>query len=222
MSLTTGTAKVGRWEYPAVQGSDGIVRRNTKRDGSGSFTEPVDVTKFTATGAVEPEVVSGYSDTRVVSDDYEALEAVHLAVFNSGIWANRDDIQVNGLTEKRATELVRVLIKADLVVSEKSTSSDGFDTGETIYSSSPNWDEVSEDESLALFAAAIPADIVVKHAKIGGHPVTNNTHKKPGRSSWAVGDTCPQGHVLAEGDVYVMPSGRKQCVSCRKGYPSNI
>lgn len=49
--------------------------------------------------------------------------------------------------------------------------------------------------------------------------------KKPGKSNWEVGGKCPQGHLLTDDDgdnpVYVMPSGRKQCRKCRRGYGSN-
>lgn len=50
--------------------------------------------------------------------------------------------------------------------------------------------------------------------------------KKPGKSDWKVGSLCPQGlHKITDEDgdneVYVMPSGRRQCRKCRRGYSSN-
>lgn len=230
---TKGTVKVGRWTYPAEQDAHNTIR-NTKRDGSGEWVA-IDAAAFVpdeAPAAAAKPAKAKAVDLKAAdvaagsttSPDYRALRAVHLAVFNSGIWADTTDIQVSvdgaNLTEKRALELVRYLRGKDLLVEEKSTASDGFATGKPMWSSSPNWDEVSEAESLALFDAAVPRDVVVKERKIS--QVTNNTHKKPGRSSWTVGDKCPQGHKLGEGDIYVMPSGRKQCQKCRKGYPSNI
>jgi hypothetical protein len=44
---TTGTAKVGRWDYPAYQNADGTTQRNTSRDGSGQWV-PVVASAFTA------------------------------------------------------------------------------------------------------------------------------------------------------------------------------
>lgn len=46
--------------------------------------------------------------------------------------------------------------------------------------------------------------------------------RRPGKSTWEVGTECPQGHTLdSEDDIYVMPSGRKQCRKCRSGHRSN-
>lgn len=45
--------------------------------------------------------------------------------------------------------------------------------------------------------------------------------EQPKTSRWQVGGTCPKGHEFAtEEDIYTMPSGRKQCRKCRKGYAS--
>lgn len=234
-TTTTGSVKVGRWEYPAelATGKDGFphVKRWTKRDGTGELvpvTEQKVIDSFApAETDEEPQALTGVVAPVETSADYRALREVHERIFNSGIWANKDDLQFefegSVITEKRGHELARYLARKDLVVREISTKSDGFSTGEPIYSSTPNWDEVSLEQSLALFDAAVPTDVVVAAHKIRADKPVNNTHAKPGKSSWLAGDTCPRGtHVLNGANVYVMPSGRKQCKDCRAGYPSNL
>lgn len=49
-------------------------------------------------------------------------------------------------------------------------------------------------------------------------PVTNAENVRRGRSAKGlqVGDTCQNGHVIAEGRLYVKPSGATECMECRR------
>jgi hypothetical protein len=225
---TTGTVKVGRWTYPAEQDAQGTIR-NTKRDGTGEWVK-ADAADFVAdeggtpkpgTKAAKPrstKTVATPADKAVATDDWHLLRELYQVIF-ANFAVTADELRVRDITEKRGLELARYLEGTGLVA----RSLAGESGKEPIWQSWNTYDSHTEDEVLADFDAKVPFDVIVKERKVGGHPVTNNTHKKPGRSTWAVGSTCPQGHKLATAaDIYVMPSGRKQCQSCRKGYPSNI
>lgn len=223
MALTQGTVKVGRWTYPAIQGVDGAVMRNTKRDGSGSFTKPADAAKFVPDAAPVSEERDAYTpEPADASEDFRLARRILANVWGTGIWGTADEVRPADVTEKRAIEILRELGRLGFMSSEAATKDTGFKSGTMIYSSYPNWDEASLPELLAKFDAEAPHDLTVKVRVIRTGPVTNNTHKKPGRSSWTVGSSCPQGHTLEAGDVYRMPSGRRQCRVCRGEYPSNI
>lgn len=214
---TTGTVKVGRWTYPAEQDAQGTIR-NTKRDGTGEWVK-VDADAFVPDAAPAKPAAK----TVEASLDYKLALAVAKNTYETYIWGTADDIRPEGVSEKRTLEILRKLRDANLLVEEKSSSSDGFVTGQPIFQATPCADEASLEEYLAIVGTTLPLDLEVKVRAVGGHPVTNNTHKKPGRSTWTVGSNCPQGHKLATSDdIYTMPSGRKQCQKCRKGYPSNI
>ncbi len=209
---TNGTVKIGRWTYPAVMDAQGGVTRNTRRDGTGEWT-PAPASAFVA------------DEATAVSDDYANLEAVFTAMYESYIWASADDLRANGITEKRALEYARHLRDIGLAHEDRAgtDSLGGAGRGaQAIFATEPNADEASLEEALAAFRATVPFDVEVTERAIRLIPPVNNTHKKPGRSTWAVGTPCPQGHILPEGGVYVMPSGRRQCRACRAGYPSAI
>lgn len=225
MSLTTGTVKVGRWTYPAVRTTDGTIRRSTKRDGSTPYTELVeDESKFTPDAPAATEERDTYTaEPADASVDFRLARQVLANTWATMIWGTADEVRPVNVNEKRAIELLRALGKLGFIAEEAATKDTGFKAGTMIYMASPNVDEATLPELLAKFDAEVDHALVIPSRKIGGgHPVTNNTHKKPGRSTWTVGSPCPQGHVLEAGDVYVMPSGRKQCKKCRAGYPSNI
>jgi hypothetical protein len=44
---------------------------------------------------------------------------------------------------------------------------------------------------------------------------------RAGSVVWAVGSVCKHGHELTTETLYLMPSGRSQCRTCRRGYVSN-
>lgn len=223
MALTTGTVKQGRWTYPAVQSADGTVKRNTKRDGSGSFTELADAAKFVADAAPVSEEHDAYTaEPDDASADFRLARQILANVWGTGIWGTADEVRPVDVTEKRAIEILKALGKLGFMSSEAADKFTGFKAGTMIYCSYPNWDEATLPELLAKFDAEAPHDLKVASRTIRSGPVANNTHKKPGRSTWEVGTPCPQGHTLGEGDVYEMPSGRRQCKLCRAGYPSNI
>jgi hypothetical protein len=238
---TIGTVKVGRWTYPAriEPAAPDKVARNTQRDGSGEWQyvdEKVAKTfiadepfEYEAPEGVEPKALTGVvspseeytADPEDASDDYKLARQILARTWGMFIWGSADEIRPAEVTEKRANEVLAALGKTGFVVREKADKNTGFKAGTPIYCATPNVDEAALPDLLAQFDAAVPHDLTIK-ARAAAHPVTNNTHKKPGRSTWQVGTPCPQGHTLEEGDVYVMPSGRKQCKKCRAGYPSNI
>ena len=49
-------------------------------------------------------------------------------------------------------------------------------------------------------------------------PVTNAENSRRGRNArgLAVGDTCQNGHLIGDGDLYVRPSGATECMECRR------
>lgn len=99
----------------------------------------------------------------------------------------------------------------------------------------PELDSPSDDDHwMWLTAKGATAALAVRGdeapTKLGNGRAAGDGHgsrpgaqtRKPGKSTWKVGDPCPQGdHVLIAELIYVMPSGRKQCKGCRAGYPSN-
>lgn len=209
----TGTAKVGRWEYPAtLEVQTGTTMRNTKRDGSGEWVRE-DRSRFVAH-----------------ADSPEALEDVYLRpmyrifsyVFESFASEARDiHSQTSGLpkgwTAKQTTEALRELARHGLVTRTESGS-----PTIPVWQASVTYDNISPEEARVWFDVAMaagPSPEAAAQLEASEKPV-----KAPKRRgvSWEPGTECPQGHVLAEDDVYTMPSGRRQCRKCRAGYDSNI
>lgn len=217
---TRGTVKVGRWTYPAEQDAQGTIR-NEKRDGSGKWVK-ADAAAFVPDEADAP--TPGHrpelTTPAEASLDYKVALAVAKNTYETYIWGTADEIRPEGVSEKRTLEILRKLRDNNLLVEEKSQASDGFKTGQPIFQATPCADEASLEEYLAIVGTTLPLDLEVKVRAIG--TVTNNTHKKPGRSTWKVGTPCPQGHTLRAETLYTMPSGRNQCRVCRGEYPSNI
>jgi hypothetical protein len=223
-----GTIKVGRWTYPAAKDADGRVTRNTKRDGSGEWdvVSLADRDKFVpAEEETAPEAPAEQKQTDApevpgftpdASSDYEDLRVAYRHIFEQFAITYDELASHLGVEVGRAKALVSVLRDSDgLVVTDHVN-----DSSETVIQSLHTYDHITIEEAMANFAKAVLPEVKVRRTSNHGGKVGAQT-KKPGRSSWAVGDNCPQGHLLEEGDVYQMPSGRKQCRKCRLGYPSN-
>lgn len=216
---TTGTVRVGRWEYPAelTTGADGFphVRRNLKRDGSGDWETAA--TKVADTFAAEqtaPAAIPGFVDEAPVNHDREDLRTANRVIF-ANFAANLDDVATAVDTNPgRAKAIVNELVQLGLVVQENVNGE------EIVWQSAETYDHIDEDANDAKFEETVPADIKIRAVSTHGGKIGAQT-KKPGKSDWKVGSNCPQGHLLEEGDVYVQPSGRKQCRKCRGGYASN-
>ena len=236
--IAQGSVKVGRWSYPATQTGTGLTKRNTKRDGTGEWeqVDPKVAATFVAdapadfapvetpaplTGVVAPhDTYTPHPED--ASEDFKLARRVLANTWNTMIWGEADEVRPADVTEKRAIEVLAALGKLGFVVRERADKNTGFKAGTAIYMATPNVDEATMPELLAKFDAEVAHDLTIKAQTPRADKPVNNTHKKPGRSTWAVGDKCPQGHKLEEGDVYVMPSGRKQCRKCRSGYASNL
>lgn len=223
MNANTGTVKVGRWEYPARRDESGDIERNTKRDGSGEWE--VATTKvantFAADKPTEPTpavpAINGFVDEAPVNHDYEDLRTAYMATY-AGFAVTLEEIaDALDTNPGRAKAALDTLVGLGLVAGPEKAP----ETGEPIWQPWKSYDEIDEKQARREFEDATPTDIAIKVRPTHGGKSGAQT-KKPGRSTWTVGDKCPQGHVLAEGDIYVQPSGRKQCRKCRGGYSSNL
>jgi hypothetical protein len=226
-TTVTGTVKVGRWTYGAKKVGDTITYE--KRDKDATVVEANEKVAATFVADEQPEAITGVVAPTEQSNDFRDARLVYENIFDS-FAVTGDELPVEGLTEKRATELATYLTtvtvkdhagqEIPLVVRDAK----GGDNGKTvIWQSWETYDSIDTAEALRRFDEAIPTNLVVKERKIRTNTaVTNNTHKKPGKSTWKAGTPCPQGHILNGSNLYVMPSGRKQCKDCRAGYPSNI
>lgn len=224
-TATTGTVKVGRWEYPAEVAPGGTVRRNTKRDGSGDW-KIADPASFVpdANGAPDLPAIEGFTDETSVRDE---LRRLYLYIYDSfSVHEYADVAEFLGSDIPTAKRYIATLKDLGLVYHDPKYS-DGSGTTGDMFQAHHTYDEEAREQAVARFNSEVPADVTVKATRqSSGHGSKPGAQtKKPGRSSWAVGDHCPQGHVItdAKGDnpVYVMPSGRKQCRKCRRGYSSN-
>lgn len=222
-----GTVKVGRWEYPAILNEDGSAARNTKRDGTGEWVD-VDAAKFVGeTGGVEvPEQRSGDDVPEIDGftaeghSDYDDLRVAYIHIFDSFATTYDELASHLGCDESRAKRIVSMLNDKGLTVTDL-RKEDGTGSGtETVIQSYKTYDDHTKDEVLVDFAEAFQEGVKIRRSSGHGGKV-GAQHKKPGKSTWQPGTPCPQGHKLGKDDVYVMPSGRKQCKQCRAGYPSN-
>lgn len=226
-----GTIKIGRWEYPAVQAPDGSVTRNTKRDGTGD-TVDADPGKFVPAAASTPAPapaapaapeVEGFTADDGINLDRDELLSAYKHIFADFAVSYDELADYLGVKVARAKAVVSTLNRFNLTTTDMRGGT-GTDKAETIIQSWKTYDDHTEAEIVADFEERVPADVKVRAGSTHGGKV-GAQHKKPGRSSWAVGDKCPQGHTItdANGDnaVYRMPSGRNQCRKCRAGYPSN-
>lgn len=203
-STIKGTVKVGRWTYPAaVDVKAGTGTRTANRDGSGELIN------------LDAKAIESFT-----SEDFTLAREIYTRIFEMFAVVG-EEIVVGGVTEARAHELARWLTDNTKLVVREQRVDDATGRKEWLYQSFKTYDDHKLEEVLADFDAAVPRTLSVT-ARKASKPV-NNTHAKPGRSTWALGDACAQGkHVLTETNRYVMPSGRVQCRDCRSGYPSNI
>lgn len=215
--------KVGRWTYPGRELVDGTTIRNTKRDGSGEWVN-VDGTPYAETeapadeklGALRPEQLAMLT-ALVRSADGTGR---HFDFFdeglaeNSGIWFEHCAQQTaNPIVARKA---LRGLEKAGYVEIGE------LDTDMGVGIPADRWMAITQAAVDA--APALPAEVnlseALGEAKSGHSLGGGNQTKKPGKSTWKIGDPCPQGHKLTTDTLYVMPSGRKQCKACRAEMPS--
>lgn len=210
-----GEIKVGRWTYPAVRTESGVVARNTKRDGSGDWVDvPADkADAFVAEQSELPEI-DGFSDEG--HSDYDDLRVAYGYIFDSFAVGYDELAEQLGTDLNRAKRIVSMLNDKGLTTTDKV----GSGSSETVVQSWKTYDDHTRDEVMADFAEAFQPGVKIRRSSGHGGKV-GAQHRKPGRSTWEVGSKCPQGHKLREEDIYVMPSGRKQCNKCRAGYPSN-
>lgn len=209
-----GTVKVGRWEYPAVRNDDGTVYRNTDRKtGDGDWVEVTGkaIESFAPDAPDVPEI-DGF--TAEGHSDYDDLRVAYRTIFDEFGVTIDDLADALGADLARTKSIVNMLRDKGLVVSDK------VNDGELVIQSFKTYDNHTADEVMADFAEAFNPGVKIRRSSGHGGKV-GAQHKKPGKSRWEVGSRCPQGHLLKEGDIYVMPSGRKQCRKCRHGYSSN-
>jgi hypothetical protein len=238
---TTGTIKIGRWEYPATQASDGAVLRNTKRDGSGemvavesdkaaAFVADRPVIRVVATSGdrTAPKTTSAKVKTTETTEttenpDRDDMRRVLIQIFED--FAVTSDQAPEEMGSVRWTHLARTLESYQLVIATplREYSRSKIGRIEVVFQSNKNHDSHTLEENLADFDRIVPADAKVRHVKTGGHGGKPGAQvNKPGKSTWLVGDKCPRGtHTLTQETIYRMPSGRKLCRSCRAEYPSN-
>lgn len=231
-----GSIKVGRWVYPAVRLESGTVARNTKRDGDGDWVDvpAKDADKFVAESGAEPEpeakpkskaktdevpTIDGFTEGG--HSDYDDLRIAYTRIFDDFAVTYDEVADTLGSELGRAKTVVSKLIEVGLVVTDRREAQGKDVPAETIIQSLETYDHITRDQALGNFAAALNPGVKLRRSSGHGGKV-GAQHKKPGKSTWAVGSKCPQGHKLTEGDIYVMPSGRKQCKKCRAGYPSNV
>lgn len=218
--MKQGTIKIGRWTYP-VQEQNRRVLRNTKRDGSGEWVkvDPSELAKVQYDPEPTKVEIPGFSEDGV--SDYDDLRVAYRFIFDDFAVGYADIASKVGVTVTRAKSIVAKLLEAGLVVTELTDGKGNYGVGnETIAQSLETYDYITAEQAMKNFDAAIPADVQIR--RTGGHGGKAGAQtRKPGKSTWAIGDKCPQGHTLEDGDVYTQPSGRKQCRKCRAGYPSN-
>lgn len=206
-----GTVKVGRWEYPATQHPSGAVKRNTKRDGSGEWVD-ADAAKFVAepSAPAVPEVAGFTADG---DSDHDDLRVAYLHVFDSHYVSTEDIAKELGTTPARTKAILDTLERLDLTTSSGAGIKPVLDPT-----------QFTRADAAQRFMADVPLETKVRAGGHGGKVGAQSA--KPGKSTWQPGDDCPKGlHRLTDEDgdnpVYVMPSGRKQCRMCRRGYASN-
>lgn len=224
-TVTTGTVKIGRWTYPAVRSEiSGVVTRNTKRDGTGESVEVTGNVTFTPdadyaaslseTGAAVLSVI-GYGAThdRWLVDFFD--DGI---VAGSGNWLSHATGQISEVLGRSRATVARAIY--------------GLET-DGMVNISTEVDPVAHDRwftlttlgaQVALSLADTPIPVVERAERTGsGHGSKPGAQiRRPGKSTWRVGDPCPQRiHTLTDELIYVMPSGRMQCKGCRRGYPSN-
>lgn len=110
--------------------------------------------------------------------------------------------------------------------SKRDGSGDWDETNPALFMFVGEGDPIAEKAAQAVEVPEIPgfvdAPAPAPERKSSGHGGRVGAQvRKPGKSSWKIGDTCPQGHELTEETLYEMPSGRKQCRVCRGSYRSN-
>lgn len=212
-----GTVKVGRWTYPAVRTDSGEVARNTKRDGSGGWVDaPVDAFVADESGVPaqgDAPNIEGFTEDG--HSDYDDLRIAYRFIFDQFGTDYAEIADKLGCDEARAKAIVSMLKAKGLVVTDTVN-----DTG-LVVQSLKTYDNHTADEVMADFAEAFNPGVKIRRSSGHGGKV-GAQHKKPGKSTWQIGTACPQGHRLTEENLYVMPSGRKQCRDCRHGYPSNM
>ncbi len=211
----TGTVKAGRWTYPAYRAGVGPVSRNTKRDGSGEWelADPKVADTYVAddrASDLAAVAIPGFVDEAPANHDRDDLKVAYQTIY-ANFAASLDEVaSAIDSNPGRAKAAIATLVHLGLVAEGEKTNGEG----EVLWQCWKTYDELDEKQADAEFEGKI------RITSVHGGKVGAQT-KKPGRSSWAVGDKCPQGHVLEEGDVYTQPSGRKQCRKCRGGYVSN-
>ncbi|HXJ65145.1 MAG TPA: hypothetical protein VNN79_15430 [Actinomycetota bacterium] len=228
-AVRIGTAKVGRWTYPAIEQTDGSVVRNEKTDGSLGWVA-VDPSKVAWTTAEIAELVASQPDPKPVETPKLSPAAQYIAqqiadsctrgkvgfdFFDdglrdgSGIWLEHAAQQTpNPGAAKRA---FRELAKHGLIgIGEPDSDSYGNDRW--------IWLTQKGADVIATFVGESLGSLPEAKAHTGG----GNQTKRPGKSTWELGTPCPQGHTLTADTLYVMPSGRKQCRDCRNSMPSRV
>jgi hypothetical protein len=178
MSATTGTVKIRRWDYPALQAADGTVTRNESRDGSGSWV-PATGLEFTPGATIAAETLTPAT-----------AQCGHLT--GSGAQCTgRTSVEADGVpTCHRHEKGARAALAAKLA-----------------------------DVAVAHIHEA-PKPAKVRVVATSGDAAAPKARRQ-GKSTWELETPCPKGHTLTTETLYVMPSGRKQCKSCRAGYASN-
>lgn len=223
---TTGTVKVGRWEYPAEVTDTGI-RRNAKRDGSGEWIEGIADAKVIASFVADATATDEVAETigTLTAVQREVMAAVGSRQFDyfddgiaadSGIWFGHMCQQTPN--SRKVRDAVTSLARGGKgrpqlwIVGE----ADGTGTGIDRWVVLTGMGAAVANRLASTFdgwsAIQLPSP---SHGRGGG-----NQTKRPGKSSWRIGDPCPQGHILTESTLYTMPSGRNQCRECRAGMPS--
>lgn len=211
--IATGTVRIGRWTYP-LRTQDGVTERNAKRDGSGEWVDVdlADVAEWNMDP--EPTEVAEITDpaarslmNRIANRGFDFFDDG--LVEDSGIWFEHACQQTPNAKAARAA--FRKLDREGLI------------------NLNPDVFEGDDDRWMTLTAkgAAYAAtqvgvrDTYAWPAETAGHRAGDgNQSKRPGKSSWKLGEKCPQGHTLTAQNLYVMPSGRKQCRECRSTMPS--
>lgn len=221
-----GTVRSGRWDYPAVLHDDGTAARNTKRDGSGEWVD-VDAAKFVAEGDVPGQRSGAKADLPEIDgftaeghSDYDDLRVAYKLIFANFAATYEEIAEQLGADPGRAKTVVAMLREKGLVVTDRREAQGKGASAETVVQSAKTYDGRTEGEVMADFAGAFQPGVKIRRSSGHGGKV-GAQHRKPGKSKWAVGSKCPQGHKLREEDIYQMPSGRMQCRKCRAGYPAN-
>lgn len=214
-AVRTGTVKVGRWTYPVIERPDGVVVRNEKTDGSLGYNRDgfdVEAVVWDAPAATEAPKLSPAARelaAAIVNRHFDFFDDGY-DVEGSGIWFNHMSEQTPNPAAAR--KAARELEKRGLVHISEPQDPDTKDRWLSLTAEGAAFVGSLKGQSYNL---AVLGQAKAGHASGGG-----NQTKKPGKSTWKVGDKCPQGHKLTNENLYVMPSGRSQCRDCRKGMPS--